>query len=147
MFSKEEIDAVINEAQDAVSSLASDVGRFRTMDSASAATMTAAPVGPPSQARSAGPVAKAVPERLQRVLMLKVPVRVRLAERSMRLNEILKICPGTILEFERTVDSDLDLMVGNRQIGEGVAVRANEHFGLRVTRLRDVRARIESIMG
>ncbi len=147
MFSKEEIDAVINEAQDAVSSLASDVGRLRTMGSASAATATAAPAGRPARQGGTPPVTKTVPERLQRVLMLKVSVRVRLAERPMRLNEILKICPGTILEFERTVDSDLDLMVGNRQIGEGVAVRANEHFGLRVTRLRDVRARLASIMG
>lgn len=146
MFSQEEIDAVINDAQQAVSSLATDVDRFGGRGAVAAAPAVAPPR--PATNCSTMPNAKPVaPDRLHRILKLKVPVRVMLAERPMRLNEILKISAGTILEFDRTVESDLDLMVGNRQIGEGIAVRANDHFGLRVTRLGDIRERLASLMG
>ena len=57
----------------------------------------------------------------------------------------MNLGPGTILEFDRTVDQELDLMISNRQIGCGVAVKVNEHFGLRITYIGDVKERINSL--
>lgn len=143
MFSQEEIDAVLRDAQSAVDELSNDVQGL----SSPAATATAQPpaTAPRSSAASSQPVARRTEKRIQRILKLRVPVRVRVAQRPMRLNDILKIMPGTILEFERDVEKELDLMVNNHQIGSGVAVKVNERFGIRITAIRNVKARIDSL--
>ena len=85
------------------------------------------------------------PGEVKRVLGLSVPVTVLLAERDMSVEAILAIRVGTILEFETSFDSDLDLHVANQKIGAGHAVKVGEHFGLRVTRIIPVEERIESL--
>jgi flagellar motor switch protein FliN len=147
MFSQDEIDAVLNEAQTAVSELADHVSGLVSKEGQ---TPPPAPVAPPSPAPVPSPPPAAAPvhlspDRLKRILKLRVPVVVRLAERPMLLSEIMKIMPGTILEFSRTVDEELDLLANNRQIGHGVAVKVNERFGLRVTYVGDVKGRLKSL--
>ena len=139
MYSQDDIDAVLRNAQDAVDELTSDVGRLSQDDapasSRSASGATTAVASPPRQ-RAAG---------IERILKIKVPLIVRLAQRSMLLNTIMKMGPGTILEFDRRVDEPLDLMISNCEIGAGVAVKVNEHFGLRITRIEGVQKRIDSL--
>lgn len=139
MYSQDDIDAVLRNAQDAVDELTSDVGRLSQDDapasSRSGSGATTAVAEPPRQ-RAAG---------IERILKIKVPLIVRLAKRSMLLNTIMKMGPGTILEFDRRVDEPLDLMISNCEIGAGVAVKVNEHFGLRITRIEGVQKRIDSL--
>ncbi len=134
MFSQEEIDAVLNDAQVAVDTLAEDVG---------AATAHRAPEPAIRGAVSNAVVANA--SRGERIQKLRVPVLVRLAQRRLHLNEILKMTHGTILEFDQCVDLELDLMVNNRKIGSGVAVKVNEHFGLRINRIGSPADRVHSL--
>ena len=98
---------------------------------------------------SAGPAPAPTPPggKVDRILGIQVPVVVRLAERAIPVSEVLKMSPGTILEFDRTVDMDLDLLVNNHQIGSGVAVKVNERFGLRIQKLGDLGERIRSLGG
>ena len=63
----------------------------------------------------------------------------------MLVGSIMKMGPGTILEFDRTVDEELDLMINNCKIGAGVAVKVNEHFGIRITKIDTVQERIDSL--
>ena len=140
MFSQDEIDAVLKDAQQAVDALASDIGGAGDPSGSATATASATMAAPEP---TAAPVCDS--GRVQRLLKICVPIRVRLAERSMPVNQIMQLGPGTILEFERTVDRELDLMINNCHVGNGVAVKVNEHFGLRVTRIGDLRERIESL--
>ena len=130
MFSPKEIDAVLTQAQSAVDSLAQDVG------------ILAAPGVSPADGGS-----ESVDPSVKRLYKIRVPVAVRLAERPMLLSDILGMGPGTILEFNRAADSELDLMVNNQQIGRGVAVKVAERFGLRINELGDVQERIRSLGG
>ncbi len=75
-----------------------------------------------------------IPE-LQRILKLQVPIIVRLAEKPMRVAEILDMNPGIIIEFDKTVDEPLDLMINNKCIGHGQTVKVGENFGLKVTKI------------
>ncbi len=75
-----------------------------------------------------------VPE-IQRILRLEVPIIVRLAEKMMKVSEILDMNPGMIIEFDKTVDEPLDLMINNKCIGEGQTVKVGENFGLKVTKI------------
>jgi flagellar motor switch protein FliN/FliY len=144
MFTQDEIDAVLMDATTAVSTLSGDVDR---LEKRGAPNKTQAPAAAASKARpeSAVPQRSAVSpnSRIQRILGLKVTLNVRLAERSMLTSDILRIRPGTILDFDRTVEDELDLMIGTAQIGTGVAVKVGEHFGLRVAHIGNVRRRIE----
>jgi flagellar motor switch/type III secretory pathway protein FliN len=135
---QDDIDAVLTEAQSAVSALASDVNDLsnRTPSARGSSTVAPAPIRRPLSAS---------PDHMQRILKLKVPVVVRLANRTMSVAEIMKITPGTILEFSRGIEQDLDLLINNHQIGNGVAVKVNEHFGVRLTYVGDVRNRINSL--
>ncbi len=70
-------------------------------------------------------------------LKLEVPIIVRLAERIMRVSEVLDLAPGSIIELPKSAESELDLLVNNRPVGVGVAVKVGENFGLRVTHMGD----------
>jgi flagellar motor switch protein FliN len=79
------------------------------------------------------------------VLRLEVPVIVRLGERTLSVGEVLDLAPGAIIELPKNVDDELDLLVNNKQVGTGVAVKIGENFGLRITYLGDVRQRIAAL--
>jgi flagellar motor switch protein FliN/FliY len=79
------------------------------------------------------------------VLRLEVPVIVRLGERTLSVGEVLDLAPGAIIELPKNVEDELDLLVNNKQVGTGVAVKIGENFGLRITYLGDVRVRIAAL--
>ena len=70
---------------------------------------------------------------IQAILNLEVPVIVRLGERPMSLREVLTLVPGSIIEIPKPADDELDLMINNRRIGVGTAVKVGENFGIRIT--------------
>lgn len=74
-------------------------------------------------------------DRLARLLPIRMPVQVRLAERHMNIGQLLDLTPGTIIEFDQSADSDLDLVANNIPIGTGNAVKCGERFGLRVIKI------------
>ena len=86
-------------------------------------------------------------DHTERILKLEVPVIVRLASRSMPLSEILGLSSGAIIEFEKSFDSELYLMINNKCIGNGQAVKVGENFGLRVTHLGTLRERLAALSG
>jgi flagellar motor switch/type III secretory pathway protein FliN len=63
----------------------------------------------------------------------------------MTLESILSVTVGTILEFDVPFDGELTLHVANRSIGKGQAVKVGEKFGLRITRIHPVQARIGAL--
>ncbi|MCB9851070.1 MAG: FliM/FliN family flagellar motor switch protein [Phycisphaerales bacterium] len=87
------------------------------------------------------------PKELRRILHMRFPIIVTLAERRMPFKEILNLTPGSIIEFERASDADPDLSIGNRTIGRGQAVKVGEFFGLRVAEVFSVEERIRALGG
>lgn len=83
--------------------------------------------------------------QVSRILKLHVPVIVKLAERTMPLCDIVGLTTGGIIEFDRPADSELDLMINNKCVGHGQAVKAGENFGLRVTSIGSIRSRIKAM--
>jgi len=84
---------------------------------------------------------------IRRILQLQVPMIVRLAEKIMPLGDILQWAPGAIIEFNKLVGEDLDLMINNKQIGGGQAVKVGEKFGLKVTNLATLEQMIRAMAG
>ena len=86
-------------------------------------------------------------EKIQRILKLSVPLIVKLGERTMPLSTITNLSTGAIIEFDKAFDDDLDLMINNKCIGRGQAVKVGENFGLRVSRIGSVAQRVQAMGG
>jgi flagellar motor switch protein FliN/FliY len=82
---------------------------------------------------------------LMRVLRIRVPVIVQLARRNVALSKIRQLSNGSILEFDRQVDSPLELLIRNRPIARGVAVKVGENFGLQISEVESPARRIQSL--
>jgi flagellar motor switch protein FliN/FliY len=84
---------------------------------------------------------------LKRILHLEVPVIVKLAERTLTMSEVMRLGIGAIIEFSKSSEDTLDLMINNKTIGAGEAVKVGENFGLKITHIGDVHQIIRSMGG
>lgn len=82
---------------------------------------------------------------VRRLLRLRVPVIVKLAGKKLHVRTVTGWHVGTILEFDKRADEELELMIRNKTIGFGQAVKAGEKFGLRVNSICDIRETIKSL--
>lgn len=82
---------------------------------------------------------------LERILRVEVPVIVKLAERKLTMSEVLRLGVGAILEFAKSSDEPLELLINNKPIGVGETVKVGENFGLRITQIGDVKSVIRSM--
>ena len=85
------------------------------------------------------------PNELQRIMRLEVPVIVKLAERKLTLAEVMRLGPGAIIEFSKSSDEPLELLINNKAIGLGDAVKVGENFGLKINQIGDVKEVIRSL--
>lgn len=82
---------------------------------------------------------------LQRILRMQVPVIVKLAERKLNLQEVLRLGMGAIIEFSKSSEEPLELLINNKAIAVGETVKVGENFGLRITQIGDVKSVIRSL--
>jgi flagellar motor switch protein FliN/FliY len=108
------------------------------------ATDTPPVSGSSSEPRSVREPAE-TPEELRRILHLSVPIIVTLAEREMPVGSVLKLNTGSILEFDRPADAEMELRVNNQVIGRGLPVKVGENFGLRLTTVGSLFKTIEAL--
>jgi len=72
---------------------------------------------------------------VRRILRVAVPVIVKLADKRLSLGEIIDVSPGSIIEFAKSAEQPLELLVNNQSIGRGIAVKVGEKFGLRIDQI------------
>ncbi|MEE9254012.1 MAG: FliM/FliN family flagellar motor switch protein [Pseudomonadales bacterium] len=133
-----EVDALLAEAE----LLATEVSGAPAPDPVPATTTTTNTIpGPPA------PLPENLPAELRRILQLEVPVIVLLADRSMEMADVLALNVGSVIEFDRKFDAELELIVSDRQIGLGHAVKVGENFGLRITRVGTIYNTIRALAG
>jgi flagellar motor switch protein FliN/FliY len=82
---------------------------------------------------------------IERILRLQVPVIVKLAERKLSLNEVMRLGVGAIIEFSKSSEEPLELLINNQPIGLGDAVKVGENFGLKISQIGDVRALVKAM--
>ena len=82
---------------------------------------------------------------LERILHMQVPIIVKLAERKLTLAEVMRLGPGAIIEFMKSSDEPLELLINNKTIGVGDAVKVGENFGLKINQIGDVKDVIRSL--
>jgi flagellar motor switch protein FliN/FliY len=86
-------------------------------------------------------------KELERILRLQVPLIVRLAERKMHCSEVMRFGVGAIIEFAKSSEKPLELLVNNKIIALGEAVKVGENFGLRIKQVGDAKQIVEALGG
>ncbi len=84
---------------------------------------------------------------LDRILAIEVPIIVQLGRRRLPLGDVVSLIPGAIIELPKGANEELELLVNNKVVGTGTAVKVGENFGLRVSRIGDARNRIQALGG
>lgn len=81
------------------------------------------------------------------IFRLEVPIIVRIAERFATVDEVISWVPGLIIDMSKHADEELELLVNNVPIGLGTAVKIGENFGIRISYVGDLKAKIEAMSG
>ena len=86
-------------------------------------------------------------EEVKRILHLEVPVIVKLADKQLPLGDIVDLSMGSIVEFSKNAEMPLDLLVNNKVVARGTAVKVGEKFGLRIDEILPVEETIRVLGG
>ena len=97
------------------------------------------PLAPPQEAMAANA------SEFQRLLAIEVPLIVLLGQRRMNVGEVMRLAVGAIIEFNKSADEEMELLVNNKSVGQGTAVKVGENFGIKVTSIGPVRETIRKL--
>ena len=86
-----------------------------------------------------------MPEDLSSILSLEVPLIVEVARRRMSMAEAVNLVHGAIIEFPQASDGELRVLVNNKAVGSGTAVKVGENFGVRISNVGDVATRVQAL--
>ncbi len=80
-------------------------------------------------------------------LLLDVPLRVsiQLGETKLRIQELLELGQGSILELDRLAGEPVDVLVNGRPIASGEIVVVNDRYAVRVVAIHSPTERVESL--
>lgn len=79
------------------------------------------------------------------LLKVKIPVAAVLARGKRPIKMILELGVGSVVQFDKSFDTLLDLQVGQMNIGTGEAVKVGDKFGLRIHNIQLPRERFRPI--
>jgi flagellar motor switch protein FliN/FliY len=86
-----------------------------------------------------------MPAGVESILALEVPVIVQIAERMMPVEDVVSMTPGAIIELPKSSNDNLEILVNNKVIGTGTAVKVGENFGVRVSYIGDLSHRLSAM--
>jgi flagellar motor switch protein FliN/FliY len=84
---------------------------------------------------------------LNTILKLKVPLIVTVGARRVSVETVLRLGPGSIIELDKDADEPLEVLINNKQVGTGEAVKVYENFGVRVTEIKPTEQIVEAMAG
>ena len=74
-------------------------------------------------------------EKLEVLMDVELDVVLRFGGRNILLKEILDLGPGSVLELDRTIQDEADLLLDGRLVARGEVVIVERNFGIRVTQV------------
>jgi flagellar motor switch protein FliN len=69
------------------------------------------------------------------ILHVEVPVVVTLASKRMKIDQVLRLVPGAMIQFDKPCDSPMTLEVSGQPIAEGEVVKVGDKFGIRINEI------------
>jgi len=88
---------------------------------------------------------KSEPQNLDLLLDVDLPLSIELGRTKMKVQEILNLGPGSVVELNKLAGEPVDLLVNNKIVAKGEVVVIDENFGLRITSLISPQERLKSL--
>lgn len=79
------------------------------------------------------------------LLDVELEVEVELGKKPMKIQDVLKLGKGSVIELEKNAGEPLEVFVNNRKLAEGEVVVVDDHIGIRITQLVSPKDRIKSL--
>ncbi len=79
------------------------------------------------------------------LLDVELPITVRIGTTDMRLNDIMRLGLGSIIELEKLVDDPVEVLVNDKLVARGEVVVCDSNFAVRITEVRSKAERIKSL--
>ena len=86
-----------------------------------------------------------MPADVKSIMSLDVPLIVVIGTRDMAVKEVMNLAPGAILELPKLANEELEILINNKPIGLGAAVKVGENFGVKINYVGDVKDRIKAL--
>ena len=86
-----------------------------------------------------------VPSSLDLIMDVSLRVTVELGRSTMKVEEVLALGPGSVVELNKLAGEPVDILINARPIARGEVVVVDENFGVRVTEILSPRSRIEAV--
>lgn len=82
---------------------------------------------------------------VDRILDLPLMIHVELGHRRMRVDELLQIAVGSVVELDTAAGAPLGIYANQTLIAQGEAVVVGEHYGVRVTEILTPTERVKKL--
>jgi flagellar motor switch protein FliN/FliY len=145
-------DAIKDTAQEAVDSAAASINEIAGEMEAplvKGGSPAASPLMPTETVAYPGSDIPMQPRRpmadVGRLLAIEVPVIVQLGMRRLTVSEVMRLAVGAIIEFGKSAEEELDLLVNNKPVGKGHAVKVGENFGIKISTIGSVKETIRKL--
>ena len=67
------------------------------------------------------------------ILDVNVRLSLEIGRAQVTIRDLLKLAPGSVVEFERPAGDPLDVLVNDRLVAHGEVVMVNDRYGVRFT--------------
>ena len=110
------------------------------------AAAEAVPAASAPQADSSKQVDEAVPfNNLDIVMDIPLQVTVELGRSRKRINDVLRMGPGSVVELEQMEGEPVDILINETLIAKGFVVVEKEKYGIRISEIVSRKERMKSI--
>lgn len=82
---------------------------------------------------------------LDTIMKLKVPLIVTVGSQRLPLDSVLAFAPGSIIELNKSSDEPLEILINNKNVGTGEAIKVGENFGVRISKMRPPDQRVHAL--
>ena len=82
-------------------------------------------------------------ENMELLLEVKMTLSVEIGKTRMRIEDILNLGAGSIIELDKLNGELVDIMVNNRLIAKGEVIAIDESFGVKVVNIIDPKDRLK----
>jgi flagellar motor switch protein FliN len=91
------------------------------------------------------PEGKSEGKNIDMLLDVTLPVSIELGRTSLKIEDILNLGPGSVVELDKLAGEPVDILVNEKLLAKGEVVVVDENFGVRITSMISPQDRIRSL--
>lgn len=85
-------------------------------------------------------------EKLEMLLDIPLEISVEVGNKTLTLEDILKLNPNSIVELDRYINEPVDIKINGKLIAKGELYTVENNFGIKITNIVTVQERLKFLM-